>query len=113
MCILTEDWDVYEGARPTRYEGVSGARPVYGFPRAHLPRRRVNKGKMENRSVAAPVAEAIFSQVAELASFEPVQHQLEGARLDASAPREGMVQDADGEQHKRNHPRQRRHHQRV
>jgi hypothetical protein len=38
-----------------------------------------------------------LSEVAELARFEPVQYQLEGARADTGAPRERMVQDADGE----------------
>jgi hypothetical protein len=47
----------------------------------------------------------IFSEVAELARLEPVQHQLEGLGANSSGAGEGMVHGGDGEQYQRDHPR--------
>ena len=46
----------------------------------------------------------LFSEVAELARLEPVQHQLEGLGANSSGAGEGMVHGGYGEQNQRDHP---------
>jgi hypothetical protein len=61
----------------------------YGLPRIQLPRTRVNKGIKEGpepREMPRSLMLTSISEVAELARFEPVQHQLEGAGLDTRPP---------------------------
>jgi hypothetical protein len=80
-----------------------------------LPGTPVNKGKRKDQGRTSPALRfavlprslmlASISEVAELARFKPVEHQLKRTRLDGRATREGMVQDADGKQYQGDHRR--------
>jgi hypothetical protein len=85
-----------------------------GLPRNPFSRRQVNESKEKGLEQGSPGPHSALlprlwtlrlSEVAELARFKPVQHQLEGAGLDTRAARERMVQHADGKKYQGDNPR--------